>query len=97
MELVGSQRDLPLRTHSDDLTAAEQFARQWTESQSQRGHIEVLADDSIPPGGAVVSFGNCTLDATLQTQLDRLAAEIVPTRYSKVPSPADKDLQEHPS
>jgi flagellar assembly protein FliH len=80
-ELVGSQRDLLIRVHPDDLATAERFACDWEAAQATASHVKVLADEGVTPGGAVIGFGECIIDAQLETQIERIAAELAPARF----------------
>jgi flagellar assembly protein FliH len=44
----------------------------------QMERVEVVEDESISPGGCRVTGGQGEIDATLQTQLDRIAADLIP-------------------
>jgi flagellar assembly protein FliH len=94
LELAGSQRDLAVHIHPDDRAAAEQFTDRWSNAQSQPGHVRFVFDEDISPGGAVVSFGECTLDATLETQLSRLVEELVPARAAEPQTPTETHSEE---
>lgn len=80
-ELIGSQRDLLIRVHPDDLATAEQVAGDWEAGQATTSHVKVLADEEVTSGGAVVRFGDCIIDAQLETQIERIAAELAPGRF----------------
>ncbi|MEM8874948.1 MAG: FliH/SctL family protein [Planctomycetota bacterium] len=41
-------------------------------------HAKIVEDDTIAPGGCKITAVGCEVDATLDTQLERLAAELLP-------------------
>jgi len=43
------------------------------------GHVEVVDDESVHPGGCRVYAGSGQVDATLDEQLDRVVADLLPT------------------
>ena len=43
------------------------------------GHVEVVDDESVHPGGCRVYAGGGQVDATLDEQLDRVVADLLPT------------------
>jgi flagellar assembly protein FliH len=55
-------------------SAVAQLKIDWPQLE----HVEVVEDDSIAPGGCRVSGGQGEIDADLQTQLDRIAADLIP-------------------
>jgi flagellar assembly protein FliH len=44
------------------------------------GHVEVVDDESVHPGGCRVYAGGGQVDATLDEQLDRVVADLLPTQ-----------------
>jgi flagellar assembly protein FliH len=44
------------------------------------GHVEVVDDESVHPGGCRVYAGSGQVDATLDEQLDRVVADLLPTQ-----------------
>jgi flagellar assembly protein FliH len=42
-------------------------------------HVEIVDDDSVEPGGCRVFAGGGQIDATLDEQLDRVVADLLPT------------------
>src|SRR5438067_518624 len=42
-------------------------------------HVAIVEDESIAPGGCRISAGQGKVDASLDTQIDRIASELLPT------------------
>lgn len=72
LDLVAEQTSLIVRVHPDDVAALELFAPEVLSSTRAREGLSMVADDTISPGGCVVTSGTTTVDATLDTQLDTL-------------------------
>jgi flagellar assembly protein FliH len=49
-------------------------------------HVELIDDDTVLPGGCRVHTRGGTIDADLDTQLNRIAAELLPTRFPGQPA-----------
>jgi flagellar assembly protein FliH len=77
--------DVRIAIHpSQRATLAEALAQlklQWPTLE----HAEIVEDETIAPGGCRVAGGQGEIDADLQAQLDRIAADLIP-------SPDAKDL-----
>ena len=56
----------------------------WPETQ----HVQIVEDASIAPGGCRVYAGGGQIDATLDEQLDRVVADLLPDRDGADDSPA---------
>jgi flagellar assembly protein FliH len=74
LKLVQHQADVEVCFHPADyeLVKALPDAPQATATQ----HVQLVADPGVERGGCVLRTVNGTIDATLETQLDRIAAEI---------------------
>ncbi len=73
IRLVGAQTDLTIRVHPDDLAAMDMFARDVLKQVNASRAVDLVADESLAPGGCLVDSGCTRIDATLETQV----AEIV--------------------
>lgn len=80
IERVGHGRDLTIFVHPDDAAAIRQFAQTITTAEHAWTHVKISEDTAVEPGGCRVEADGGTLDATLMTQLDRIADELVPWR-----------------
>jgi len=78
MKLVVARTDLRIAIHPSQRktldAALPQLELQWP----QLNHVRVVEDAAIAPGGCRVFSENGSIDADLQTQLDRVAAELLP-------------------
>jgi flagellar assembly protein FliH len=70
--------DVRIAIHPDQrATLGDMLARlrmEWPQME----RVEVVEDASISPGGCRVSGGQGQIDAALETQLDRIAADLIP-------------------
>lgn len=73
IRMVGRQTDVTIRVHPDDLAAMDMFARDVLTQANASRAVELVADESLAPGGCRVDSGCTFIDATLETQV----AEIV--------------------
>lgn len=71
---VGSNTDLTVRAHPDDLATLTAFAEKTLGHVRESPCVDLIADDSIAPGGCIVSADRTTIDATLETQLDEIVS-----------------------
>lgn len=72
---VGSPR-IELRMHPSDVESAEQYGQQVLRALAACGEARLVADESITRGGCVVRTTHGTVDARLETQLERIATEL---------------------
>lgn len=83
IDRVGHGRDLTVFVHPDDATTIRQFADALTDAEKSWGHVRIAEDARIEPGGCRVDADGGALDATLTTQLDRIADELIPWRNAR--------------
>ena len=72
LELVTNRTNMTVRVHPNDVVALEEFAPDVLTSTRAREGLDVVADESVSPGGCTVESGTTLVDATLDTQLDTL-------------------------
>lgn len=77
LELVGSHSTPVLHVNPKILDAMETFAAGLSEAAHASQHVRVVADETIPPGGCVLTTPEGRVDATLETQVNRIAALLV--------------------
>ncbi len=80
LSLITPQSDAVLRVNPADLATMEAFAQGLAEAVRERRHVRLMADASVPPGGCIVTTAEGRVDATLETQLDRIAELLVGPR-----------------
>jgi flagellar assembly protein FliH len=77
LRLVGAARRVSLAVHPGEVDALEQFLPDLLTSLRNIEEIELLPDDSIPPGGCHLRYGAGEIDARLETQITRIAQELL--------------------
>jgi flagellar biosynthesis/type III secretory pathway protein FliH len=73
LELVRHEHDLQLRLHPADAEALREALPELLTEAESVAHVELIADESVGRGGCVLVSRRGTIDATLDTQLDRIA------------------------
>lgn len=71
--MVHAKTGLTVRAHPSDLEAMKRFSASVLDRVGEADGIELVADDTVSPGGCVVKSERTEVDATLDTQI----AEIV--------------------
>jgi len=70
--LVGARSDVAIIVNPADAEAAQVFAKSLTDRQEQWQHVRVVGEAEISPGGCCIRWDSGMVDATLETQLDRI-------------------------
>ncbi len=84
IDLVGSATDLVVEVNPVDAATLEQFAPDLVARRGALEHVEVRVNESVDPGGCIVVTHGGQIDATLETQLRRIARELVPDKDAAV-------------
>lgn len=71
--------DVTVRICPDDRQWVDQALPDVVSSMSQLQHVQLIDDPQVGKGGCVVSFGQGRIDATIETQLSRIAALLLPS------------------
>lgn len=78
LKLVLRSHDIRIAVHPDTFSHVQRmlptFERKWPALK----HTELIEDETVTPGGCVVSTAGGLVDADLETQLQRLAEDLVP-------------------
>lgn len=74
LRLVGAKTDLTVRVHPDDIAAMETFAESVLENIRTSHAVNLVADDTLAPGGCVVESAEAEVDASLETQVDEMVS-----------------------
>ncbi len=74
LRLIDAKTDVTIHAHSDDLDAMKTFAAASLQQIKSTRVIELVADDSLAPGGCRVTTGRTQVDATLETQVDEIVS-----------------------
>ncbi|XAL99029.1 FliH/SctL family protein [Phycisphaeraceae bacterium D3-23] len=78
LELVLSQHDVVVRIHPDDRERIENTLPQIVERIGDLGHVLLADDPDVGPGGCALAFGSGHIDATIETQLERITDLVLP-------------------
>jgi flagellar assembly protein FliH len=76
---VLQQVDVTVKVAPADHEAMNEAMPQLTAEFAHLKHIRVVDDPAVEPGGCVVSYGQGQIDATIATQLHRVAELMLPT------------------
>ena len=81
MTLVVSASRLTVRCHPKDAASLRSILPGLASALDGSPHAEIVEDDAVGRGSCVVALpGGAEIDATVQTQLDRLANAVLPER-----------------
>lgn len=92
LSLLARRSALTIRLHPRDLELAQAVLPRLAEQMHQCEHAALAPDESITPGGCVVQAGSTTIDSTIETQLDRIVATLLPDDPA-LGAPADDRAQ----
>lgn len=70
--------DVAVRIHPDDRSVVEAALPRLVGEFNHVQHVELVEDAAIGRGGCVLSFGQGQVDASLQTQFERVVRAMVP-------------------
>ena len=76
VRLVGARTDVTIAVNPADSDAARAFAKSLIDMREQWQKVRVVDEAEIAPGGCRVQWGSGSIDATLETQLDRIEVEL---------------------
>lgn len=77
LEMVKHEADAVLRLHPADLETVKSALPEMTAGVQRCEHVELIADESVARGGCVLQSRSGTIDATIETQLDRVAEALM--------------------
>jgi flagellar assembly protein FliH len=72
LKVVGAKSDVAVRVNPADVASMQEFAGAAVERAQQSPTIRIVGDESISPGGCDVIGEDTHVDATLETQMERL-------------------------
>jgi len=78
LEMARHADDAELHLHPDEYAQLHDLAPEFTAGVDQLAHVRLVSDASVSRGGCRLSMGSGEIDATLETQLDRIAATLRP-------------------
>lgn len=70
--------DVSVRVHPEDRPVLEEALPKLTSELSHINHIELIDDETLDRGGCAISFGQGEVDASLETQLQRIVRAMLP-------------------
>lgn len=76
VRLVGARSDVTIAVNPQDAEAARAFAKSLIDMREQWQRVRVVDEPEVAPGGCRVQWASGSIDATLETQLDRIEAEL---------------------
>ena len=79
------REDVRVAIHPAQRATLDEILGQLKLEWPQLEGVEIVEDDSISPGGCRVSGGQGHIDAQLETQLDRIAADLIPAENDSRP------------
>jgi len=94
IDRVGARNDLVVKISPQDEQAARRFFEQLVKTHEQCRHVRIVADETVSPGGCVVCTSQGRIDATIETQLDRLAEELLGSRQPEPPARSGEPTRE---
>jgi flagellar assembly protein FliH len=77
LRLVDAKTSLAVRVHPRDLESLRLFAEDWSQRSDRPGAIRFQPDESLAPGGCVVTAGPTEVDASLETLVNRMVASLL--------------------
>lgn len=76
IRLAGRRSEVKILVHPADADAARSFADGLLGRKDQWKHVEIVEDPRMSPGGCRVHWDSGAVDASLETQLDRIADQL---------------------
>ena len=89
VHLVEGASHVEVHLHPDDVAACEEFAKSMLDSAKQTPMLKICARESVSRGGCLLYSSHGTVDATLESQVSRLAEVIVPGADNQNEKPRD--------
>jgi flagellar assembly protein FliH len=77
LALIGSARKVAVHVHPNEEAVLQEYLPDLLARMRTIESVELIADETIGPGGCVAKFGAGEVDARLQAQLDRIASELL--------------------
>lgn len=93
LRLVSEPGRLVVRVHRDERERVESVLPDLLQTLDEDRDVCVVDDDSVEPGGCIVATAGGEIDATLKTQLDRIARALLPGDGHRLGPPAAKALR----
>ncbi len=78
IDLAGRRSDMVLEVHPEDHDAVKRFAETLLTGDEERRHVRVVSEEEISPGGCRFRSAEGSVDATLETQIERIVRHLLP-------------------
>lgn len=86
VRLAVSKADIKIAVHPSQQSVMEDLLPKLKLAWPQMQHVEVMSDVSLSPGGCRVRTASGTIDADLDVQINRIAAELLPGLVTTPPA-----------
>jgi flagellar assembly protein FliH len=77
LRTAGAARRVFLQVHPLEIDVLNEYLPDLLAKLRSIEEVELTPDETVTPGGCVVRFGMGQIDARIETQLDRIAAELL--------------------
>lgn len=77
IDMARHAADVELRVHPVEYRALADLGKQSADPGAEHRHIHVIADESVARGGCTLRTADSTIDASIETQLARIAEALV--------------------
>jgi len=77
VEMVKHETDVELRINPADVETVKKSVPELLSATERLAHVEITPDPAVTRGGCILQARDGTIDATLETQLDRAAAALL--------------------
>jgi len=84
MTLAVHAADVRIALHPSQLQKLQQELPNLRLSWPQMKHVELVADESVAPGGVRIHSQHGQVDGQLDTQLDRIIRELMPGGVAEI-------------
>lgn len=85
MRIVAHAADVRIFVHPTQIAYLNSVLPALRQSWPKLHHVELVEDESIAPGGCRIRTAHGMVDADLDMQIDRIAAELLPSAGSQSP------------
>lgn len=97
VERMARPADAVVRINPQDRPLVAEALPALVERVDVLEHASIAQDESIAPGGCIVTFGRGRIDATLDTQLDRIVALLLPASTEATAPQGDAPARGEPA
>jgi flagellar assembly protein FliH len=77
LQLAAGTPQIRLRVHPDDAALLGEHAAEVVRALASAGEAEIVADPSLTKGGCLIQTNHGTIDARLETLLERIVSELL--------------------